>query len=241
MMKEPAMYKLELHCHNREVSACATASARELVDAYRAAGYSGVVSTNHINRGTYGGMEDAPWEKKAERFIRGYEALKTAAGRDLDVLLGCEINLSPVEPLPGEYLSRGWMHYYPNDYLVYGVTEKWLFETGDVRRMSLEALSQSVRAAGLLLVHAHPFRCDTVMQDPRYFDGYEVFNGNLRHDSHNDLANAWAEMKRKIKTSGSDYHRSDDPACGGILTDERVRDNGELLRVLREGRYTLLR
>ena len=133
------------------------------------------------------------------------------------------------------------MHYYPNDYLVYGVTEKWLFETGDVRRMSLEALSQSVRATGLLLVHAHPFRCDTVMQDPRYFDGYEVFNGNLRHDSHNDLANAWAEMKRKIKTSGSDYHRSDDPACGGILTDERVRDNGELLRVLREGRYTLLR
>ena len=99
------MYKLELHCHSSEVSACASCSAQQLIDAYRAAGYSGIVSTNHINRGTFGKMEDAPWEKKAEHFIAGYETLKKAARGELDVLLACEINLSPVKPLPREYLE----------------------------------------------------------------------------------------------------------------------------------------
>lgn len=235
------MYKLELHCHSKEVSACASCSAQQLVDAYCAAGYSGVVSTNHINHGTFQRMEDAPWEKKAAHFNAGYEALKAAAGKDLDVLLGCEINLSPVEPLPEAYLSQGWMHYYPNDYLVYGVTEDWLARAGDLRRMTLAELSASVRAAGMLFVHAHPFRCDTVMRDPQYFDGYEVYNGNPRHDSHNDLADAWAELQHKIKTGGSDFHQPDDPACGGILTKERIRDNRTLLRVLREGSYALIK
>ena len=234
------MYKLELHCHSREVSACATCSAQELVDVYRAAGYSGIVSTNHINRGTYGKMEDAPWEEKAAYFMAGYEALKRAAGDDLDVLLGCEINLTPLQPLPEEYLAQGWMYYYPNDYLVYGVTEEWLFRAGDMRRMTLEALSRSVREAGFFFVHAHPFRRDTVMRDPGLFDGYEVFNGNPRHNSNNDLADAWASLRGKIRTSGSDFHKPDDPACGGILTEERIRDNETLLRVLRAGSYRLI-
>ena len=225
------MYRLELHCHNSEVSACSTCPAETLIARYRAAGYHGIVSTNHINRGTYQRMEDAPWEEKARYFLRGYEALKAAAGTDFDVLLGCEINLTP----------ENWPDYIPNDYLIYGVTPEWLLNTGDMRRMTMPELSQKARAAGFLVVHAHAFRHGTVMMDPDLFDGYEVFNGNLRHNSHNDLANAWADLQHKIKTSGSDFHHPDDPPCGGILTEQRIQDNETLLRVLRGGDYQLIR
>ena len=225
------MYRLELHCHNQEVSVCSNCPAETLIARYRAAGYHGVVSTNHINLGTYSRMEDAPWAEKAEHFLRGYEALKRAAGDDFDVLLGCEINLTPA----------GWPEYIPNDYLIYGVTPEWIRQTGDMRKMSLKELSIAAREAGLLIVHAHPFRHGTVLRNPAYFDGYEVYNGNPMHDSHNDLADVWAGMQHKIKTSGSDFHHPEDPACGGILTRERIRDNAALLRVLRSGDYELVR
>ena len=224
------MYKLEMHCHSKEVSVCSTCPAEVQIARYKAAGYSGIVSTNHINRGTYHEMEEWSWEQKVAHFIRGYHALKEAAGDDFDVLLGCEINLTPV----------GWPTYIPNDYLVYGVTEEWLLQAGDVRDLSLEALSEKTHAAGLLLVHAHPFRYNTVMMKETLVDGYEVYNGNIRQNSHNQLADYWADMSNKIKTSGSDFHWPDDPCVGGIATEERIRDNETLLRVLRGGQYTLL-
>ena len=225
------MYRLELHCHNREVSACSSCPAETLIARYRTAGYSGIVSTNHINRGTYQKMEEKTWREKAEFFIRGWEALKSAAGSGFDVLLGCEINLTP----------EGWPAYIPNDYLIYGVTPDWILNTGDMRQMKMEELSQAAHEAGLLVVHAHPFRHGTVMMNPDLFDGYEVYNGNPRHNSHNDLADAWADLKHKIKTSGSDFHQPDDPPCSGIITRERVRDNETLLNILRSGNYELIR
>ena len=105
----------------------------------------------------------------------------------------------------------------------------------------MEELSASAREAGFLVVHAHPFRCNTVMMRPDLFDGYEVYNGNPRHDSHNALAEDWARMNGKIMTSGSDFHLPDDPCRGGIETDFRIRDNETLLRVLRGGQYRVLR
>ena len=225
------MYRLELHCHNSEVSACANCPAETLIARYRAAGFDGVVSTNHINLGTYARMEDLSWEEKVAHFMRGFEAVKSAAPEGFQVLLGCEINLTPA----------GWPAYIPNDYLIYGVTEDWLLKTGDMRKMTIEQLSDKAREAGLLIVHAHPFRCGTVMMHPKYFDGYEVYNGNPRHNSHNELAEDWARMNGKIMTAGSDFHQTEDPACGGILTNERILDNETLLRVLRSGNYQLIR
>ena len=72
-------------------------------------------------------------------------------------------------------------------------------------------------------------------------DGYEVFNGSRRHDSRNFLAEAMADKYRKVRTSGTDFHRPDDPVCGGILTKRRIRSNEELLKILGSGEYDLLR
>ena len=224
------MYKLELHCHNKEVSACSTCSAEELIKRYRAAGYNGIVSTNHLNGATFRGIQEKPWREKVAFFFHGIEVLKKAAGDDFDVLPGCEINLTPYN----------WPSYIPNDYLLFGITENWLNSVGDVRKMKIDELSQCVHEAGLLIIQAHPFRYGTVIVDQHLLDGYEVYNGSSHHDSNDKLANIWAQMNGKIMTSGSDFHYPDDmPSCG-IKTIERIQDNDMLICVLRSGNYELL-
>ncbi len=225
------MHKLELHCHNSEVSACSHCPADTLIRRYLEAGYEGIVSTNHINRSTFRSMDDLTWQQKIDHFMRGYEALLHSAPADFPVLLGCEINLTP----------SGWPAYIPNDYLVFGVTEEWLRQNGDLRDMKLEDLSAYAHSAGLLLIHAHPFRCGTVVVKPDLLDGYEVCNGNPRHDSHNDLAAFWAKRNDKIAVSGSDFHQPDDPPCCGIETEEMIRDHAALLKTLISGQYRLLK
>jgi histidinol phosphatase-like PHP family hydrolase len=42
------MYKFDIHCHCAEGSFCAKAPARELVRAYKRAGFDGIVLTNHV-------------------------------------------------------------------------------------------------------------------------------------------------------------------------------------------------
>ena len=228
------MYKLELHMHSEGVSLCSDCSIEYALERYKKAGYQGVVLTNHINNGTYRDNQDLPWPQKVDYFMADYYKMKELAGEDFDVLLGCEINLTPISP---DYQNG----YIPNDYLVYGVTEEWLRDAGDVRLDKLDVLSRKVHDAGMLFVHAHQFRYNTRISKDEYFDGYEVYNANDSHDSHDALADLWAIMKHKIRTSGSDFHHPNSTIAGGIETQERVRDNETLLRVLRSGNYELLR
>lgn len=224
------MYKLELHAHSSPVSDCATATPKEVISAYRKAGYHGIVSTNHINLFTFKRMDDASWQEKMDFFMDGFHALEKEAGDGFDVLFGCEINL-----------TRRGEHYIPNDYLVFGVTEEWLRAMGDVREMTLQQLSEESRKAGFLLVGAHPFRYGCVIADDTLLDGVEVYNGNKWHDSHDYLTQLWAEKKNLIQTTGSDFHAPQDLTVGGIETEERITDNEKLLKTLRSGNYRLIR
>ena len=104
----------------------------------------------------------------------------------------------------------------------------------------IEQLSESARKAGFLIVEAHPFRYDSVIMDDRLLDGVEVYNANKNHDSHDYLAELWAEKKHLIRTTGSDFHDPHDHTAAGIMTEEPIEDNETLLRVLRSGAYELI-
>lgn len=225
------MYRTELHSHSMGVSICAHAAPEVVIARYKAAGYHSLVSTNHINKGTFAHMEEASWEEKIAHFMTGYEGLKKAAGKDMHILLGCEINLSDIHS--GVYI--------PNDYLVYGVTKEWLLELGDPRSFTLKQLSERVRADGLLLIQAHPFRYGCQLMKDTLLDGIEVYNAHLNHDSHNYLADLWADVKNLRKTSGSDFHDPDGNIGGGIETEAPITDNDMLLRILKNGEYRLIR
>ena len=100
--------KIEMHTHTSEASPCASVSAAKIPGIYHAAGYHGIVITDHYGewaQNQSGTNSDAEY---AEYFLHGYRTAKAAA-KDMNftVLLGAEVN--PVGT--------------PNDYLLYGTEE----------------------------------------------------------------------------------------------------------------------
>ena len=80
------MYKTEMHCHSASVSICAGATADFIVEKYLEAGYTTIVSTEHINDGTYRRMKELPWQEIVDHFLKGRQALEDAAKGRLHIL-----------------------------------------------------------------------------------------------------------------------------------------------------------
>ncbi len=217
-------YLYEMHAHTKEVSNCAVATAKDLVESYKDTEYKGIILTNHLNEMTFKRihMENASWNEKIDHFLSGYKILQEEAGDRFNFLLGVEINFYNT----------------PNDYLVYGVTEEFLRSNGDLMAMDLEELSKITHENGLLLVQAHPFRRDMEVADWKLLDGYEIFNGNPRHYSSNEIAEEWAKFHNKsLVLSGSDFHEIEDAGIGGVYFNKEIKTNDELLEELRAGNY----
>lgn len=210
----------ELHCHTSEVSVCARVAAKDVVEHYIKAGYSGIVITDHFNRCTF---QNQP-EDMAEYYLAGYRAAKAAAGDRLTVILGMELT----------FFENA------NDYLVYGMTEEFVKKHLNIREMGLERFSALAHENGMAIFQAHPFRNQMTVMNPALLDGVEVHNGNPRHDSRNDIARMWAEKFDKRMSSGSDYHQAEDIARGGIVTQEPVYDAAALVDVLMSGKAELI-
>jgi hypothetical protein len=220
-------YLFEMHAHTKEVSVCAVAYAKDLIESYKDSDYAGIVLTNHINEATFKnvGLEDATWDEKIDHFMKGFNAVKEAAGERFVVLMGFELNFYGCSD---------------NDYLVYGATEEFLRSHGDLMAKTPKLVSKLCRENGLLFTQAHPFRRGMDIVDWNILDGYEIFNGNPRHQSNNEIAEIWAKRHNKsIVLSGSDFHEIGDACAGGIYFKNPVNSNEDLLRELRNGNYTL--
>ena len=74
--------------------------------------------------------------------------------------------------------------------------------------------------------------------DPECLHGIEIFNGNPRHDSHNDLARALAEQAGLPGTAGSDFHQVQDLDSCCVGFEKLPGDGQELAEVIRQGRFT---
>lgn len=219
-------YLFEMHTHTKEVSTCAVAYAEDLIESYRDSDYNGFVLTNHLNASTFerAGLENATWDEKIDHFMKGFQAVKNVAGERFTVLLGFEINFYNTS----------------NDYLVYGVTEDFLRSHGDLMAMTPKQFSKLCHDKGLLFIQAHPFRRGMKITDWNILDGYEIYNGNPRHQSNNEIAEIWAKKHNKsIVVSGSDFHEIGDACAGGIYFKNPINNNNDLLRELRSGNYTL--
>lgn len=210
----------ELHCHTSEVSICGKVAAKDVVENYIGAGYSGIVITDHFNRHTF---HSRP-EDMAEYYLSGYRAAKAAAGNRLTVILGMELTFYEND----------------NDYLVYGMTEDFIRQYPNMMELGLERFCALAHENGMVIFQAHPFRNRMTVMPPGLLDGVEVYNGNPRHDSRNDIARMWAEKYEKKMSSGSDYHQSEDLARGGIAVKEPLFDAADIVRVLMNGEAELI-
>ncbi len=222
---EKRTYKYELHCHTSDVSLCAASSAVEAVEFYKSAGYDGIVITDHYSPQTFLFHKSLFPHKYIDRYTKGYRRAKEAAGENFTVLLGCEVRFFCTI----------------DDFLIYGVTEDFLKKSGNLMKLYLKRLFKLCDENGLLLLEAHPFRELRFRHNPKYLHGCEVFNGKDKGRPANDKARIWAESCGfAVTTSGGDFHNKKDAVPGGIITEEPIKTNEDLLRILRSGSFTLI-
>ncbi len=220
-------YLYEMHFHTKNTSNCANVKAEIAVEEYIKAGYDGIVVTDHLSPSTYMkyGRELLPWKKKVDFFLRGYKAAKKTANGRIPVLLGMEIRFRT---------SEG-----NNDYLVYGITEEFLYNTPELLNLDIKKFYEICQQNKFLIFQAHPFRFGMKVTNPKYIDGVEIYNGNPRHDSNNDIAEMWAKKFDLMVTSGSDYHEIEDLGTGGIWFNKEITDNKMLVDEMSKKDYEL--
>lgn len=220
-------YLYEMHYHTKNTSNCANIKAEDSVEYYINAGYDGIVVTDHLSSSTYMkyGRELLPWKKKVDFFLRGYKAAKKSAKGRINIILGMELRFRTSE---GD-----------NDYLVYGITEDFLYNTPELLNLNIKKFYEICQKNGFLVFQAHPFRFNMKVTNPQYLDGIEVFNGNPRHNANNDIAEMWAKKYDLLVTSGSDYHELEDLGIGGIYFNKEIKDGKDLVKELKTRQYEL--
>lgn len=217
--------KIDLHVHSSEVSMCGKMSAKETVERYKAAGYDGIVLTNHYNRDTSSHFERHGFSDFNQVYEDAYQLAKSEGEKvGLLVLFGFELRFDDCN----------------NDYLVYGMPKEVYSDYKKLFTLRAGEFSKIAQEKGFLFYQAHPFRNEMSIRRPDCFFGIEVKNGNPRHDSRNDVAQFWAEKFGLHKIAGSDCHEPEDVGITGIETDQKVENLDDLLEVLKKDRYTIL-
>ncbi len=222
------MNKYELHAHTAECDRVVSKSGAEIVRMYADAGYSGMVITDHYFKTFYDWFSDelcgADHKKTVERYLKGYYAARNEGEKlGFSVICGAEVRIDGTI----------------NDYLVYGLDERDFFELPLLNRLaSLDELLKTLPDKALV-VQAHPFRNKMTVCDPTPIFGIEVYNGGTEA-FRNSLAREYAEHYGKAMTSGSDFHGPGHLAKGGIATEEKIESPGDLVRVLKSGKYLLI-
>ena len=199
--------------------------AKDTVEFYKSIGYSGLVITDHYSFLTFGTDSAFKRQIDVDKYLKGYHCALEAAGDDFTVLLGMEIR----------YFAT------TNDYLVYGIDEDFLRKNGNMLFKGPRRFYKLVKESGAIIVQAHPFRPYIHRANPKYIDGCEIFNGKDKDKDLNQKAQAWAKKEKfQIVTGGADYHRESQRGnVSGIITEEKINTNDDLVRILRNGRYEI--
>lgn len=223
-MKEA--YLTELHLHTKESSSCSNIPAKEMIEAYNKKGYSTIVITDHCSKGKMERLGNISWKQKMNYVFTGFDIAKEyGESLGLNILLGVEITL----------------HQTNSDYLVYGIDKDFLYTHEKIYEYSLPKLYDLCHQKGYILVQAHPFRDNIELAPLEYIDGIEIFNGCHDEVSRNEKAEKYGMNTNKILTSGSDFHNWEDLARGGIVTTEEIKDIKQLVKVLKNKEYKVIK
>lgn len=219
------MYKTELHVHTCPASKCAHTEPEEMIEQYIENGYSTVVITNHMSPTLFDvilpGIAD--YKEAAQIFLEDIRRARVCAAGRIAVLTGMELRV------------RNNM----NDYLIYGVDDDFILNMGNIMDMTIKELYPFFHENGALIFQAHPFRDNMTVTSPKYLDGIEAGNFCTTHDSRNDIAAAWAKKFGMLTVYGSDYHSKSYMRGAGILTEQPIKDNSQLVEVLKTKNFTV--
>lgn len=220
------MFRYETHCHCSQCSACGHSTSAEIVRAYHAAGYAGLVLTDHFLRGNTAVDRSLPWETKVRLYYDAYlEAKAIGDELDFDVILGIE-----------EHFGGG------QEVLIYNIDLDFLLANPDMCDIPLEELIQRVHDWGGLVFQAHPFRNRRYIdmtRPPRddVVDGFEVYNASNDSPIENLPAFRVAKEKGLLMLSGGDVHFIEAFALSmaGMAFPYRVRSGKEFVDAILRG------
>jgi len=210
-------FLFDTHIHTAESSPCSDLTAEETVQAYHAAGFSGLCVTDHYNERIIAQWGFSSWRETADAMLLGYRrAAECGARLGMDILLGAELHLDGSK----------------NEYLLYGLTEAFFYEYPNLHTYTQEDLRSLMDAHGVLIFQAHPYRGASLPAEPWFLDGMEVLNWSQMRDPHNDMAEAYARVHKLLVSAGSDCHDLLDVGRHGIITGEKIQNMAQLLAAL---------
>lgn len=216
------LYRYETHCHSSQCSACAQSSAQELVRAYKAAGYAGLVLTDHFIHGNTCVDIGLPWVTRMECYYGAYLDAKAEGDKlDFDVIFGLE------------HAYGGGL-----EMLCFGIDLPFLLGNPDIPQLSIDDFAHRVHAYGGILIQAHPYRYGgwEVPVRLELVDGIEIFNAGVDPNK-NQMALQKALEASCILTAGADTHFKGEARIGqaGIVLPYRVSNEKELVSALKKG------
>ena len=216
------LYRYETHCHSSQCSACAHSTAQELVQAYKAAGFAGLVLTDHFIHGNTCVDPTLPWANQMARYYDAYLDAKAEGDKlDFDVIFGLE-------------------HAYGGgqEVLCYGIDLDFLLQNPHIPQLSLEEFVARVHEYGGILIQAHPYRYGGLEVPVRLdlLDGIEINNAGIS-PTQNGMALQKAHAHPCILTAGADTHFAEEARVGqaGIALPYRIRSSRELTIALKRG------
>ena len=213
-------YIYETHLHTIEASACSRTPGEEYIDYMKGLGYSGIIVTDHFFTGNSCVPKNLPWDERVRRYVSGYKNALKKAGDDFTVLFGVEFNFEG------------------DEFLIYGVDEKWLLERPFICDMSRKKVYEQVHGSGAIMIQAHPFRERRYLSEihitPGVSDGVEVYNAS-NVDWQNALAYMYAGEHGFLMSAGSDIHNFALEDMGGMSFDHPIDSIEEYVRAFMAG------
>jgi len=208
-------YKYETHMHTSASSACGCNTPEEMVEAYKNAGYAGIIITDHHYGGNTAIDRKLPWEEWVEQFCNGYERAKAHGDKiGLQVFFGWEAGF------------RG------TEFLVYGLDKQWMKEHPEIRKIPIEDHYNLVKDGGGFIVHAHPFRVADYISEirvfPHHVDAVEGYNTSHWDETFNENAIKFAKENNLPITCGSDQHTIN-LRKSGVCFKTKVKDINDLI------------
>lgn len=223
------VFLYETHMHTSESSACAHNTGAEMARAYKEAGYTGIIVTDHFFYGNTAVNRRLPWSEWVEQFCLGYEHAREEGEKiGLQVFFGWEAG------------------YHGTEFLIYGLDKEWLLAHPEIKEASVEEQYTLVHEGGGIVSHAHPYREEDYIPEirlyPEYVDAVEGVNAMHSSDvsnAHknplfNERALAYGREHNLPFTAGSDQHTTR-MIGGGMVFRRRLSDIHDFSRAVLSG------
>lgn len=229
------MYKLETHLHVAGTSPCAMTDEKTIARIYKDKGYNGIVYTSHFNSymPVYFGFTEKEYNGN---FVAHYLNLKEECAKfGIDVFFGMEYMPDCVSYFNDKSPDKA-------EFLIYGASTNFV-ESGEAfsaLTLSVKDVSELCKRNGWIFSQAHPFRAMINYRHPELIEAAEAYNGCPRCDSRNADAEKYVADNGLIPMAGSDFHEPQDGGAG-VMLENAVGNETELVRELRRRRHTLIK